>query len=334
MKVTIKDIAIEAGVSPSTVSRTLGDGRYVKEETAQRVKEAAARLGYRPNALARSLVRRKSNTIGVIIPEIENPFYSEIVSGIEKVATGKGYSIILANGYSATGEAEVKTLLERRVDGIIHGGVYTTNTTIFKLKAEKFPLVLLGRRFPGVETDCVIVNDRYAAYQITNHLIGLGHRRIAYIFGRDDSTGSTEKFEGFRQALSDAGIDLQPELVEKGNLEFEGGYRAAQKFLTLCPRPTAILAGNDFMALGARQAIYDFGLSIPKDIAIAGFDDILWSSIKGVELTTVAVPRHKMGVLGAELLITKIEHPEREEVEQIVLEPKLIIRSSCGGYRG
>ncbi|MDI3522674.1 MAG: LacI family transcriptional regulator [Bacillota bacterium] len=333
MQVTIKEIAAAAGVSPSTVSRALGNKGYVKSETMERIRAAAAALGYRPNALARSLVRKKSNTIGLIIPEIENPFYSEIISGVERVATKRGYSIILVSGYSETGEAEVKTLLERQVDGIIHGGAYTTNTTIFRLKAEGFPVVLLGRRLPGVETDCVIVNDRLAAYQLTNHFIKLGHRRLGYIFGKDESTGSSEKFAGFRQALADAGIELEPQLVEKGNLQFEGGYRAAQKLLALSPRPTALIAGNDFMALGARQYVCEIGLRIPADVALGGFDDILWSSIQGVELTTVAVPRYKMGAMGAELLIKKIEKPGQGEVEQIVLEPKLIIRRSCG-YQG
>lgn len=330
MQATIKDVARLAGVSASTVSRALNKGRYVKEETLKKIWEACKELGYKPNTLARSLVNKKSNTIGLIIPEIANPFYSEIIAGVESVVTKKNYSMILVSGYSQTGEAEVETLLGRQVDGIIHGGVYTTNTAISKLKAKKYPIVLLGRKLPGIETDCVIINDRYSAYRMTKHLIATGHTRLAYIYGRDESTGSTEKFAGFRKALEEAGIEFSSDYLEKGSLSFEGGYAAGKRLLMREIRPTAIIAGNDIMALGARQAIYDVGLTIPEDIALVGFDDIFISSISGIDLTTVAVPRFKMGSLGAELLINKIENPESSEIKQIILEPELMIRKTCG----
>lgn len=330
MSTTIKDVARLAGVSTSTVSRALTDGHYVKDETLKKIQVASEKLGYRPNTLARSLVSKKSNTIGLIIPEIANPFYSKIISGVESVATKKGYSIILVSGYSQTGEVEVETLLSRQVDGIIHGGVYKTNTTISKLKADKFPIVLLGRKLPGVETDCVIVNDSYSAYQLTNHLITMGHSKIAYILGREESTGTSEKYTGFIKAMEEAGIDVLTDYLDKGFLSFEGGYEAGKRLLDRNMRPTAIVAGNDIMALGARQAIYDSGFTIPDDIALVGFDDIFVSSISGIDLTTVAIPKFKMGSLGAELLINKIENFQSGEMKQIILESELVIRKTCG----
>ncbi|MDB4894245.1 MAG: transcriptional regulator, LacI family [Firmicutes bacterium] len=333
MGVTIKEIAKLAGVSPSTVSRALTDAHYVDLETAERVKTIAKQLGYRPNALARGLVQRKSMAIGLIIPEIENPFYSEIVSGVERIATQRGYGVVVISGHSANGEQEVRALLGRQVDGIIHAGVYRTDTALPNLRAEGVPVVLLGRKLPGFMSDCVVANDRDASVQLTTYLIQLGHTRIAYIFGKNVSSGSTEKLAGYKEALEAAGIPVHPELVEHGDLEFHGGHRAAQKLLALNPPPTAILAGNDFMALGAREAILEAGLRIPEDISLAGFDDILFSSMKGIELTTAAVPRSKMGQLGAELLIKKIEQPDAEQIEQIILEARIVRRNSCGPAR-
>jgi len=326
---TIKDVAHHAGVSVSTVSRALNNGRYVKDETFKKILEASEKLGYKPNNLARSLVNKKSNTIGLIIPEIANPFYSDIIDGVESAVTKKSYSIILASGSSQTGETEVETLLGRQVDGIIHAGVYKTNTAISKLKAKKFPIVLLGRKLPGVETDCVIINDSYSTYKLTKHLIAMGHSRFGYIYGRDDATPSDEKFAGFVKALEETGIEFSTDYFEKGFLSFEGGCAACKRLLNHEIRPTAIIAGNDIMALGARQAIYDAGLGIPNDIAITGYDDIFVSSISGIDLTTVAVPRFRMGSLGAELLMKKIEDPELSEIQQIILEPELVIRKTC-----
>jgi LacI family transcriptional regulator len=330
MTVTIKQIAVLAGVSPSTVSRALTDARYVDQETSERVKTIASQLGYRPNALARGLVRRRSKAIGLIIPEMENPFYGEIVSGVERIATQLGYSVVVISGHSATGEEEVRALLERQVDGIIHAGVYQADTALPNLRAEGVPVVLLSRKLSGFVSDCVVANDRGTSVQLANYLLKLGHTRIAYIFGKEVSSGSHEKLAGYKEALERAGVPLCPELVASGNLEFHGGYQAAQRLLALSPRPTAILAGNDYMALGAREAILEAGLRIPQDISLAGFDDILFSSLKGIELTTAAVPRFKMGQLGAELLIKKIEHPDTDQIEQIILEPRLVLRNSCG----
>ncbi len=330
MSATIKDVARLAEVSVSTVSRALNNGYYVKDETLKRIKDASEKLGYKPNALARSLVNKKSNTIGLIIPEIANPFYTDIIDGVENTATKRNYSIILASGYSQTGETEVEILLGRQVDGIIHTGVYKTNTAIAKLKAKKFPIVLLGRKLPGVETDCVVINDSYSTYKLTKHLIAMGHSRFGYIYGRDDATVSAEKYAGFIEAVKEAGIEFTTDYFDKGFLSFEGGYAAANKLLNHEIRPTAIVAGNDVMALGARQAIYDAGFTIPDDIALAGYDDIFVSSISGIDLTTVAVPRFRMGSLGAELLVNKIENPQASEIKQIILEPELVIRKTCG----
>lgn len=334
MNITIKDIAKAAGVSPSTVSRVLTGNVHVSEETLKKVKLAIEKLGYRPNALARSLINKKSKTIGLIIPEIENPFYAEIISGVEKAATRQDYGLLLVS-YSTDNikKDNYKTLLERRVDGIIHAGPFQNDKLIPRLKEEGFPFVLVGRKISNLETNCVIVNDRKAAYKATMHLLNLNHTIIGFIFGNVDSYSSIEKLEGYKMALAEKHIPFKEELVEPGYLEFNGGYEAALSLLKKNPRPTAILAGNDVMALGAREAILEMGMNIPQDMALVGFDDIPWVSLKGLELTTISVPRYKMGYLACDLLIKKINQPDDHEIEQIILEPEIKIRKSCGYFK-
>jgi len=334
LNITIKDIAKTAGVSPSTVSRVLTGNVHVSEEALSRVKQAVEKLGYRPNALARSLVSKRSRTIGLIIPEIGNPFYAEIISGVEKAATRQDYGVLLIS-YSPDNIKKdgIQTLLERRVDGIIHAGPFQNDKLVPRLKKEGFPFVLVGRKIGNLETNCVIANDRHAAYQAAMHLLNLNHKIIGFIFGNSESYSSLKKLEGFKAALAEKQIAFREELMEPGYLEFSGGYEAALSLLKKNPRPTAILAGNDVMALGAREAILEMGLNIPRDIALVGFDDIPWASLKGLELTTMSVPRYKMGYLACDLLINKINRPDDHEVEEIVLEPEIKIRKSCGYFK-
>lgn len=329
MRVTIKDISRYSGVSTSTVSRVLTNNPKVSPEALRKVQEAIDALGYIPNSAARSLVNKKRGMIGLIVPELENPYYTEIIHGVEEAASSHGFGTALScHMDSAVDKSSIFKLMELGVDGIIHAGPLQDDQLIEYLRSQHIPHVLLGRKLESTSCSYVICSDYQSAFRGTSYLIDLGHRDIVFLFGKQSSYSSAQKYQGYLGALEAAGIQPRDSLFCSGGLSFQGGYEALKRLLEQKTGFSAVIAGNDMMALGAREALLEAGLRIPEDISLMGIDDIFWSRIKGIELTTVHVPQYEMGSKSFEILLGRIENPQAEE-ECCTLDGVLIERSSC-----
>ncbi|MBM4278880.1 MAG: LacI family transcriptional regulator [Deltaproteobacteria bacterium] len=332
MPSTIRDVAKIAEVSVATVSRVLNRSATVKEGTRQRVLKAIEECGFTYNAIARSLSTRKSVTIGVIVPAITNPVFAQSTKGIQDFANSCGYSIILGNSdYSSKMEDQlVEVFKEKRVEGIVLTCSDIRHEYIQRLKHSKLPFVLLYNIPFDKELNLVTIDNYKAAYEIVEHLIHLGHRRIGMIAGYFNmSDRSLVRSQGFKACLNEHGISFQQRDLIETDLTFEGGKRAMKTLLEVTPPLTGIFCSNDFIGMGAIKTIREKGLRIPGDISIAGFDDIEMASYFYPELTTIHQPAYQMGVKGAELLF-KILSGEVEGPRQIILDHSLIVRNSCG----
>ncbi len=331
--VSIKDIARIARVSHSTVSRALHNSPLVNRETAERIRRIAEQMGYRPSAVARSLVTRKTKTIGVVVTTISDPFIAEVVSGIEEVANDHGYSVFLANS-NADPDREIKVVHsfhERRVDGILVTASRVGALYMDHLNEMKVPIVLINNQHPGEFVHSVMIDNVTASRQATEHLIQLGHRRIAYIGDQFGYQSDTERFAGYRQALERGGLIFQPELVVHGDGRPEGGMRAMERLLALLCWPTAVFCYNDMTALGALRVIRSRGLRVPEDISLVGFDDLFIASYTDPPLTTIRQPKRQMGRLAMELLLKLFagENPQ----QTIHVQGELILRDSTAPPR-
>ena len=335
-KTTIKDIAKIANVSHTTVSRALNNQARIRNETKEKILSIAKELNYRPNFIARSLVMRRSKTLGLVITTIANPFYTEIAQGIEATASKLGYSIILCSTHSdlATERLYVDMLRSKGVDGIIFTSAHMGDPNILELAEEGFPIILVNRRtyHPVVQekVDYVGIDNIQGGFLAVEHLIKLGHRRIGIIGGSSESSVGFERLEGGKRALSVYGLEKRDDYFLEGDFLKESGYRGGMKFVRMAEPPTAIFAANDYMALGTYQAVVEEGKEVPEDIAIVGFNDIEFTAMKGIELTTVGQKKYEMGALSVETLVEKIEGRKTGLPKDIILKPELIIRKTCG----
>jgi DNA-binding LacI/PurR family transcriptional regulator len=303
--VSIKDIARAAQVSHSTVSRALRDSPLVNPETRALIHRIAAEKGYTVSAVARSLVTRRTNTIGIVVTSIADPFVGEVVSGIEEFALGHQYSVILATCH-ADPERErraVRSLQERRVDGILVTASRVGALYLPMLEEMKVPIVLINNQHPGEFGYHVSIDNPAAARAVTEHLLALGHRRIGYIGDRFGLQSDTERCSGYRESLEAAGVAYDPALLVTGDSHPESGLQAMRELLSRPEPPTAVFCYNDMSAYGALRAVRDAGLRIPEDISVAGFDDLFLSSYTDPPLTTVRQPKHEMGRDAAGILL-------------------------------
>jgi DNA-binding LacI/PurR family transcriptional regulator len=333
VSLTIKDIARMAGVSKSTVSRALNKNLYVKERTRRRIIEIAEKLNYRPNAIAKGLALKSTHTIGVVVPDIMISFFSEIIQGIEDIASEEKYNLILGiSGYDADKEAQcIRIMQEKRVEGIVISSIGNGANleSIRELKREKIPFVLVDERLDREPTDYVIIDNTKGAFKLTEHLIKLGHKRIGFI---DASIATRSRLEGYKKALVHYGLGFDEKLVKQGRFNNESyGYKMMKEFLKMRNRPTAVFACNDNMAIGAMRAIKEDRLRIPEDIAVVGFDDVKVASFLETSLTTMAQPKYEIGKMAYQILFEKMKDGDESQFRQIVLEPKLIVRESSGG---
>ena len=328
--VTIRDVAAAAGFSVNTVSRALNDKPDVSPETKARVLEAARRLGYRPNKLARGLRSNKTQTIGVIVADIANPFFGAVVKGVAQAAREQNWSIILGNAdedYEREEEA-VQVMLAEQVEGLLITPCQKERGTIEELQESGIPFVLLGRCFDDLPTDYVMPDEAQGGFLITKHLLELGHTRIAMINAPLYISSAQKRLEGYKRALAQYGVDIDESLITSQALTVEDGYNIAKRLLRRTPLPTAVFAYSDFVAFGVMKAIREAGLSIPHDIAVAGFDDVEFASCLEVPLTTIRAPKEKMGREATKLLLEKIENHHQRVRKEIKLEVKLIVRQS------
>ncbi|GFR37570.1 catabolite control protein A [Insulibacter thermoxylanivorax] len=330
MTVTIYDVAREAGVSMATVSRVVNNNPNVKPQTRKKVYEAIERLGYRPNAVARGLASKRTTTVGVVIPDISNAIIAEVARGIEDIANMYHYNIILCNA-DMRKEKEIRvinTLLEKQVDGLLFMGGLVTEDHIQAFRTSNVPVVLCATSDVEQSVPSVDIDHQLAAYDAVQALITRGHKKIALISGvLEDLTHYYQRYLGYRKALEEAGIPFREDYVRIGNGRYESGLEVMNYFMELEDRPTAILAANDEMAIGAIHTVLDHGLSVPDDISIIGIDNVRMASMVRPRLSTVAQPMYDIGAVSMRLL-TKLMKKEHVEEERVILPHELIIRDS------
>ncbi len=332
MRTTIRDVAAMAGVSINTVSRVLNDKGEVSPETRNRIQLAIKALHYRPNSFARSLLGKQSLTVGQIVTDCMNPNNAQQIRAVQNITAEVGYSVMLVDT-SEQHERElvaVELMSEKQVDGFLITPLQYNNDHLFRLQEEgHVPFVLTNRAIEGLPVDTVLHNNYEGAYQAICHLIELGHSRIAYITSRRQVWTVNQRLAGYRAALMKGHFDYDEGLIIQINLTLESAYEATNLLLKVRPRPTAIFAYNDLIAVGVLQALKEAGLKIPQDMALVGYDDILYAKFLEVPLTTVRQPTSLLGETAARVLLKRIADPAAP-LEHIVLQPRLVVRASSG----
>lgn len=328
---TIKDIAREAGVSYSTVSRVVNNFEYIKPETRERVLTAMTRLGYVANQQARSLVGGRSQVIGLLIHAFDSPYIGQIIQGIDEAVAEAQYDLMLYTTHrrKARESTFVTSLARGLADGLLLVLPRDTEAYLDSLSRQGFPFVLVDYKAPSGEIPAVSATNFEGAYDAVNHLIGLGHRRIGFITGDRETGSANERLSGYRAALHANGITSNPDLVYEGDFFQFSGLEGANHLLSLSVPPTAIFASNDVMAFGVYEAIRARGLRIPHDISVIGFDDIPQAAQLHPGLTTVRQPLVEMGRLATQRLLKTIEEDLEEPLGYTELPTELIIRDSA-----
>ncbi len=332
---TIRNVAERAGVAPITVSRVINDSGYVSEETRARVEAAIAELRYVPNTLARSLRSRKTGLLALIVTDITNPFFTTIARGVEDVANEHGFSVILCN----TDENEDKqidyltVLLQKRVDGFLFVPARSTPESVQLIQRQNVPVVVIDRQISGVEVDVVRGDSEQGAYELVNLLLSLGHRRIGMLSGPETISTAAQRVAGYRRALAEAGVDRDAALVYCGAYTQEGGYQTTQQALSATPRPSALFAANNFIAMGAFRALREAGLSVPEDVALVCFDEAPQSAMIEPFLTVAAQPAYEMGRQATDLLLARLSGEALQACQEIVFPVEIIARKSCGSVQ-
>jgi len=329
-RVRLKEVAEAAGVSINTASRALNGKSEISPETRAKVLEVAAKLGYRPNRLARALRSNKTNVVGVIVGDIANPYFATLVRGIVKATRAYDYSVILQSTdeeYEREQEA-VEVLLADRVDGVLITPTQKGAETIEGLKKSELPFVLMSRYFSDLDTDYVIMDDFQGGFLATEHLLKRGCKRVAMVNGPLHISSARERFEGYKQALAKYGIPFDSSLVVTGALTMENGYEAV---LQLVRKATldGIFAFSDFVAFGVIKALREHGIRVPEDVAVVGFDDVVFASCFEIPLTTVGGDTEMIGYKAAELLIRKLNGGGVTERSHIRLPVRLVVRATA-----
>lgn len=329
--VTIRDVAQRAGVSPITVSRVINNSGYVSEETRRRVRAAIEELNYVPNILARSLRSKRTHTLALVITDVTNPFWTTVARGVEDKAVENGFSVILCNTDEDPEKEKsyIEVLLKKRVDGVVIAPVSSKGTILHTLAQHGIPFVIIDRQVEGIDADLVIGDSVGGAYELTRHLIELGHRRIAIIAGPEHVSTAEDRLRGYLQALEESGIPVDEALIKRGKFDQEAGYELTKRLLELEEQPTALFAGNNFIAIGALLALQEEGVQVPDDMALVTFDEIPQLSAVYPFLTVAAQPAYEMGAIATELLLERLAG-ERKGSREVVLEVELILRRSSG----
>ncbi len=324
------EVARLAGVSSATISYVINNGpRPVSPETRARVLDAIKKLGYQPNAVARNFRRQRTSTIGLILPDTENPYYAEVTRGIERVAMEQGYFVVQCHSdFSLKREVQfVDLLYTERAAGVVWVPTTESREPADKLAQYHLPTVMLDRTVPGVSTPSVVADNYRGAYLATKHLIDLGHKLIGCIGRPLDLSHSHSRIQGYRAALEEYGLPFDGGLVVRGGFRPDDGRTAGLELIGHSPRPTAIFAYNDYMAIGAMRAAYEKGLRVPDDLAIAGFDDIPQSALTCPSLTTIRQPKAELGSRAAQLILELIAG-RAPETTSIMLDVELVVRES------
>ncbi|MFC9157460.1 LacI family DNA-binding transcriptional regulator [Streptomyces bauhiniae] len=331
---TMADVARSAGVSVATVSHVLNGTRPVLPHTRQAVLDAVEALGYTPNSLARSLVTSRTRSIGLAVSAISNPYFTEILQGVEAAALEAGYSLLIADPHDDPAhELKVVQLLHgRRVDGMIVAPSAEPGDLVAYLRRQAVPTVLLDRVLPADNPgpfDQVCAENSGPMAELVTHLASLGHRRIGLVAGLPGLSTTSERLAGYRQGLAAAGLDADDALVVSGSSESTGAERATAALLALPGAPTALVTANNAMTIGALRALRERGLSVPGDIALACFDDFAWADLFAPRLTAIAQPSREMGAQAVHVLLDRLAAPDRE-ARTVRLPCAFVHRASCG----
>ena len=329
----IKDVALRAGVSVTTVSHVVNGTRFVKDNARLRVEEAVRELGYVPSGVARSLKHNTTHTFGMLIPNNSNPYFAEILRGLEHRCFAAGYNIILCNSNddAARQASYLRVLAEKRIDGLVLVTAHRDSALLTALRELKIPVVLLDREVPGLACDLVEVDHVTGGLLATRHLLELGHPWVACLSGPPELSPSSQRRAGWKRALAEAGVERREGDLARGDFSARGGYLAMQALLKRKPRPSAVFVCNDLMAFGALAAAHEAGIAVPERLSIVGFDDIELAAFSTPALTTVAQPKQQMGAMAAELLLERLQTGRCEE-RRMILEPQLKIRASSAPY--
>ncbi len=334
-RVTLKNIAETLNISMMTVSRALNNNSNVDETTRKTVLKKARELGYFPNHIAKSLAVAKTQTIGVVVPEITHSFFPDAIRGIEEIVYKAGYNIMLTHSAEDTDReiAAIETLASRRVDGILASVAESdTEYQIYRQVIDMgLHVVFFDRCVYDIGASCVSINDEESAFRVTEHLIKHGYKKIAHLRGPLTVSIAKDRLSGYKKALRTYNVEYNKKLIVESGFQEEGGYNAMLKLLALSKRdrPRAIVAVNDPAAFGAMKAIKENRYRIPEDFAIVGFSDDIRAELMSTPLTTVRQPAYEVGKAAALKLIAHIEHSE-ETVEELTIETELVIRKSCG----
>lgn len=334
---TMKDIAKLAGVSTSTVSHVINKTRFVSDEIAERVNNAAKELNYyAPSALARSFKTNRTNTIGMLMTTSTNPFFGEVVKGVERCCYHEGYNLILCNteGDVKRMRASVETLMQKRVDGfILMCSTLESEYSAILERLADVPVVLMDWGPISYPCDKIQDNSLRGGYLATKHLIANGHRDIGCITGPLYKHQAQMRYQGFKRAMKEANLEIHPHWVIEGDFECEGGYQAFDKFKQHGTLPSAVFAGNDMMAMGLINAAHEQGVSVPSDLSVMGYDDIHVARYMTPSLTTVHQPKYRLGKAAVDALVARIADRERDS-QVVELEPTVVERGSVIPCKG
>ena len=330
--VTIEDVAQRAQVSRATVSRVLNNNSRVDETLRARVLEAVQVLGYQPNHVARRLRARSSTVIGLIISDIQNPYFISVIRGVEDTSYTQHMSVVLCNSDEDVAKQQLYLQLmeSEHVAGLIIVPANShDNAGLVRLKQAGIPIILLDRIVETLQVDAVKVDNVRGAYEAVNHLIVLGHQQIGMISGFKHLTTGDERYHGYRDALNAAGLPIDDKLVRFGDFKTESGYRLTRELMSAPNPPQALFVANNLMTLGAMRALRELGVRIPEDIALVGFDDMPWSGELFSPLTAVSQPTYELGQEAVQLLMRRISQPNAP-YRTVVLQTQLIVRESSG----
>lgn len=317
MAITIKDVAKEANVSITTVSRVINNkDEGVSKETKEKILKIMKKLDYRPNGIARGLVTKKTNTLGLILPDITNPFFPDLVRGVEDTANMYGYNIILCNTDDdiAKEKTYIKILKEKCIDGIIYTStIKSENHNVKTLLKYEIPFVMLDRLIDIKGIPYIYADGESGMYEIIRYLIKNNHKKIAYISGPITNYTAVQRYEGYKRAMDEAGLKPDEDLILEGNYKMNSGFKCMSEILNKKKQFTAVACANDLMAIGALECVRAHNLKVPEDISITGYDDIYVSNVITPKLTTMAQPTYEMGCLAARILIKSIEGKNDEK---------------------
>ncbi|MBK5201184.1 MAG: LacI family DNA-binding transcriptional regulator [Spirochaetaceae bacterium] len=328
--ITIHDVAKMAGTSTATVSHVINGTRFVSDELQIKVKNAMDELNYKPNMMARGLKGGSMKTIGVVVPDCTNTFFSEIARAIDRCCFSKGYNIILCNTDNDVKQQSsyCDMLISKMVDGVIMISSDNSDDDINKLINASIPVVIADRTVNHKGVDNIIVNNEKGGYDATKYLISLGYTKIACIGGPSFISSSNQRVLGYRKALIESGIEINEDYISHGDFHFAGGIKSVSDFIKLKDRPEAVFATNDMMALGFIDGLKSLKIEVPNDVSVIGFDDIQLARITTPKLTTIAQPLDELALKATTLILNKVEKKDLS-ISQIILNPILVVRDSC-----